>query len=294
MDAQNSAAMAVTLFFLFWTGWFLLSALSAEQRSRRLANFALACGFFAMGRSPEHLFSAEGALKEALRIGAPMMMALIALVGVVLAVLALKVRGADGGTGVARPVIGLLLCVMMGMSKAFIALMSLTLSPATTQPWEWTSQRYDYRLRLPQECVEGKREGMDGAFHCGLKRMNAVVAVRQADAADYAAAVQKLRAKMSGSDLHQGAPITESTSTEAGWPCTRVTIVEKAREGQPPVLVSIALIHWPEHGLLFDVLLEGQIWPSSEEGKTMMHEYFTRSARELHLSFRPANTGQES
>jgi len=84
------------------------------------------------------------------------------------------------------------------------------------------------------------------------------------------------------------APVVEETRTEAGWPCTRATLVERAQNGSKPLMTSIALIHWPERQLLFTVMVEGEIWSASEAASLVLRDTFQKSAQGIHLSLGPA------
>ena len=296
MGPERSAQLTVAVVMALLPIWFFFKGLGAEKRSLRLANFALACGLCALVPQRQFRPTAEG-MNSALIFWAQLGMVLVGVTGLVLAGMALWARRTDGGTGVVRLMIASALSLLMVASSGFVATMSRSVSPENNRPWEWTSAKYDYRLRLPSaSCVESRTEGkenIDGAFNCREHRMRAMVSAERASAAEYAAAVEKMRTQARNSSS-QEEPVLESTSTEAGWPCTRMALVEPANGEHGPLMVSVALVHWPEHGLLMTVILEAEHWTVSEAGKVMGQEYFTRSARQLQLSLGPAAGGGDS
>ncbi|MFY0572924.1 hypothetical protein ACN28E_55110 [Archangium lansingense] len=143
---------------------------------------------------------------------------------------------------------------------------------------------------VQERCVEStaKVKDADAAFECGLRRMHAAVFAKQADEAAYAAVVENLRARMPQSGTPGEAPVIEDTHTEAGWPCARTTIVEPARDGHGPKLVSIVLVRWPEKGVVFTVMFEGEIWSASEAATEVVRQTLTRDAHALQVSLGPA------
>ncbi len=292
MDAEMSAVRAGqfvgTMLFVLLPLWFFVKAWRAEKRSLRLANFALVCGLFLLV-NPERILPLEEATQGTGLLIARIVLALIATVGFVLAVLAMRARRSDGGTGGARPVIALLLCLMLGCISGGMIVMSWGMNPENNQPWEWTSAQHGYRLRLPSSaCVEGHVKNADAAFTCKVQRMQAAVFTRPADAAIYTATIADLRTQMRNSNNPLEAPVIEDTRTEAGWPCTRATVVERARNGRGPIMVSIALVHWPEREMMFTVMFEGEIWATSDAVKNVLRETFLKAAHGIHLSLGPA------
>ncbi|WP_224372960.1 hypothetical protein [Hyalangium versicolor] len=293
MGPERDAQVAVVVVTSLLVIWFFFKGIGTEKRSLSLANLAMACGLCVL-MPQRQLLPEGGTSSSALLLGAQLMMLVIGVIGLVLAVVALRARTSDGGTGVIRPVIASLLSLVLATSSGSVAMMSWRLSPMNNQPWEWISAKYNYRMRLPSSsCVESRMKDMedvDGAFNCREQRMHVMVSARRASAAGYAAAVEEMRASGLGSNSR--APVLETTSTEAGWPCTRKILVEPANGEHGPLLVSVALIHWPENGLLFTVVLEGDLWTSSEVNTAMLREHLTRSAQQLQLSLGPSAGGE--
>lgn len=288
---ERAAETTVMVLFLLLPLWFFFKGLGANKRSARLANLALACGLLIFTR-PEKLLSVASGAQGALRARA--VLVAIAVLGIVLAVKALRVRAADGGTGKARPVIALVTCILLGWTSGGMIWMSRMLRPEQGPGREWTSERYGYRVRLPSsDCVEytGEDKTADGVFSCGLSRTVAKVFVQPADVAAYGAAVQAMRARTRDLKERLEGPVNEDTRTEAGWPCARTFLVEAARDGKGPILVSTALVHWPEKGLMLTLIQEGQVWTMSDSTTALLRQSFIDSARALQRSPGPGGGG---
>ncbi|HEY0093509.1 MAG TPA: hypothetical protein VGB96_04260, partial [Archangium sp.] len=288
MASVRAGELVATVLLALLPLWFFFKAWRAETRSLRLANLALGCGLLMVVRPERVLPLQEGTSGTGLLI-ARLVLVLVAAVGFVLSVLAMRARGSDGGTGTARPVIALLLCLLLGFTNVGTAMVSWGMNPENNKPWEWTSAQRGYRLRLPSStCVESRMENAEAAFVCRVQRMQAAVFTRPADAAGYATAIAELNTRMRDSSNEQDAPpVIEETRTEAGWSCTRATVTERASNGHGPVMTSIALIHWPERELLFTVMIEGELWASSDGVRQVLRETFQKAARGIHLSLGP-------
>jgi hypothetical protein len=286
MNAERVGYLIGSMLVLLLPLWFFFKAFRAEKRSLGLANFALACGLCVLFR-PERALPQGASPHDTGLLMARSALLLVGAVGFVLAVMAMRARTSDGGTGVARPVIALLLCLMLGVNSGGMVMMSWGMNPDNQRPWEWTSAQHGYRLRLPSSaCVEGRMKDADASFVCGVQGMRAGVFARPANEAAYTAASLELINKLRNPFLK--APVVEETRTEAGWPCTRATLVERAQNGSKPIMTSIALIHWPERQLLFTVMVEGEVWSASEAVSLVLRDTFQKSAQGIHLSLGPA------
>jgi hypothetical protein len=135
--------------------------------------------------------------------------------------------------------------------------------------------------------VESRENNADAAFTCEVQHMQAVVYSQPMDAGLYTAAITGLHAEVRGANNPQGTPVFEATRTEAGWPCTRATVVGRVQNGGGPDMVSTAIVYWPEGERMFTVMLVGKYWSGSDANKTVLRETFTQAARDLQLSLGP-------
>jgi hypothetical protein len=292
MNSQQAGAQAgyifATVLFLLSLWFIFVKGLPEQKRSLKLANLALGCGLLLFA-GPER-FPWPDAVRDGALLGSRLLLILVAVGGIVLAVMALRARAADGATGNAKSIIAMLLCGLMIFTSGGMMVMSHAMRPENDTSWEWRSAQYGYRLRVPSSgCVESKAKGADAAFVCRLRRMNAAVFAKPGNQAAYSATIEEMRAQALQTPVQDGRPVDEVTHTEAGWPCYRTTLVESAREGHGPTLVSVAVVHWPEKDMVFTVLLEGEKWTVSEGATELVRETFKRDAHALQVSLGPAS-----
>src|SRR5262245_14370416 len=119
--------IAFPAIIFFWRG------LGPGIQSRRLANLALFCGLAAF-ISPEALMRLSPNKHAGVYVGMGIVRVILAVTGIILSIRALTKR-ADGGVGVARPVVAILFCVV----HLFIGAGSIVLGVFNRDgtPWQY-------------------------------------------------------------------------------------------------------------------------------------------------------------
>jgi hypothetical protein len=264
--------------------YFLVRGLSPARRSRRLANLALFCGLsvFVMPEAAFGLLSPErpGAyfVSGALRL-------VLALIGVVLAVLALASRRRDA-TAAGRPVTALAFCFLQGLAGGALLLYGWMASPST--PWVYQAPDGSFRLTLPsrqwKETAPPSGKGLVG-FVCPLPHMQVgVVRVRRPAAKnDFREAAEAFLAYLEKNPKLRGTSKNREGSTPDGNAYAYVTLMDPSADGTP-VFVAHSLVWSPTKEMLVELMFEGLPAMRSEVGRTTELAAFEKAAETICLS----------
>lgn len=264
--------------------YFLIRGATAGPGSRRLANLALFCGLTGLVL-PEISLGLSPATNSALFLASGAIRIFLGVAGITLAAAALWTRG-DGGVGIARPVTAAGFSFLHAFIGAGLVLFS-SFTWAST-PWDFQSPDGAFRLRLPsqqwkQAPVDDRADAI--AFVCSSPRMQArVVAVRQEQtAADFALAVEALRARLDSLPTRRDTAEDREGTTTSGGSYRYVTFMDSTPDGNP-VFVAYSVTWCPRQQTVIEVLVEGLPRLLSQTGKAGEMHRFQKSAETICLS----------
>jgi hypothetical protein len=244
--------------FLLPLLYFLYRASRATTLSLQLANLALSCGL-------------AGLLLSGLGASLGILGGLGGLAGVILAIVALSARRRDEGTGVVRPILGLVLSALATASSAATFLLPIFMDyqrgAALEEPgasaWTYRSRVHDFQLSLPSSRWR-EEPSEDGQIHFRhpARAQLLLEAVAAKDEAAFEAGAREHTAYMDGAA--QGAKVEHRRGVNPkGCRYARSAVVELVEGRDNPVYVASTLI-WcadkqtPTAGALVRVLFEGR------------------------------------
>jgi hypothetical protein len=264
--------------------FFLVQAFRTGPRSRRLANLALFCGLttFLM---PEAVLEWSPAERSRLFPMSATLRLLLGVVGLAFSLAALLLRR-DGGTGIARPVIGAAFNLLQLIVGAGLFVFS-SFTQSSTQ-WVYESPDNSYRLTLPsKEWKQAPKTGGVGAvaFIRPFPRMQAaVLSVKQEKSeADFRQAADALRTRADSDPEWRGKANFKDGINGAGNAYRYCTLIDSGPKGEP-VFVAQSVIWSPSKRMIVEVLFEGQPGMASRTGKAAEMEAFEKAAEIICLS----------
>ncbi|MFN7971865.1 MAG: hypothetical protein U0166_05885 [Acidobacteriota bacterium] len=265
----GAVGIGVFLFLLF-----LVLAVQAREPSRALANLALACGALVMAR-PESVVEFG---RPAILLSGGVRVVLGAS-GFVLGGLALVRRRRDRGTGIARPVAGMLLSILNGLSGTLPLL--LLLHPGKPAPLPLP--QYGIVVVLPPGRWVPLQEQPADAFGMAQGSRAFAVGAVPGDEATFRSNVAALEhEKRLLADVVEGPDEVEG-ATSRGDRFATVTVVVKVPDGEQLDVDSMVLCA----GRVVRLKFAGHMTLRSDVGKRVLRDEHERVARELLLSIAP-------
>jgi hypothetical protein len=258
--------------------YFLVRALGAGPLSRRLANFALSCGL-------------GGLAVPTTSSPAPAVIGVHALLGLAalgFAVAALRSR-CDGGCGVVRPIIGIVLGVFQ--LAGAVALLMFSSFTSTSNPWVYQAPDAAYRLTLPSDrwqhtATKPTPDGSQPAVfvHTAPFMQARVLRVRhQQSEQDFVKTAEDARAFLVEEPGRRNTVRFREGTNAAGNPYRYYTAMDAGAEsGQ--VYIGHSFTWNPRTHVLVAVLFEGPLRMLSEAGRAAEMEAFETSAATICLS----------
>lgn len=266
------------LVFALFPVLFLRDAIRAATTSLRLANLALFCGlaFFIF---PEVLI---GRQERGPALAIAGVRILLGMAGLVLAIFALVVRGRDHGTGVARPIVGLVLAGMHGLIGCVFLMQPIF---STTQPdprtaWTYIDPTHGFQVQLPSnrwQQFTGDR-GLVSFGHPRPKMLCSIIATRAGQSqADYEAAARASTAYVDSSPARKTSAKHREGVTPQGDPFTLSTCMDNGSSGSQ-VYVATVVHFCKKKGLVVQLVFEGQPTMMSQVGQETERSSFETAA----------------
>lgn len=278
---ENSSELAGRLLFsgalVASALYFLVRASGAAPRSRRLANTALACGLGALA-VPLHM---SGLLPVILRAGLG-----VACLG--LAVAALVARR-DGGCGIIRPAIGVVLGLAQLANAGALLMFSSFTSPST--PWIYRAPDSSYELTLPSGRWEQAhtKPAPNGAqqiifVHAVPHMQAAILSVKNGQSEDDFVKAAASAWSFLVSDPKRGATARSREGTNAAGNAYRYFTTMDSGDNASQIFVGQSFTWIRDKQLVVQILFEGPRKMLSEMGARAEMEAFENSANSICLS----------
>lgn len=248
---------------------FLGRGLMVGPRSRRFANFALFFGLLTFVM-PEITVGFGAEKRPTLFVISGVVRAAFGLIGLALAVTALLTRR-DGGTGVARPLIGLGFNLLHVAFAVGLVVVGTAVQPPPTGPggteWVYQPPHSDYRLTLPSsDWKEVPPVGGVGeaSFTLTYPRTFCTVwePLRSKSEADFMGMVTEFRAMTKGNPNLLGEPTHWEGKNPAGHHCYLSTTFERGPFGRT-LFTAFALTWCAEKKQVVKMALQGEVISSS-------------------------------
>lgn len=262
--------------------YFLSRALQGGLPSRRMANFALACGLAAL-IMPEKLFSMSPAEHPALFAGIGITRVALGLAGVVLTAVATS-RRSDGGVGPPRLLAATvlsLLHVVVGTAALLYADMALPGPPRT-----YASPDGAFQLTLPGGSWEEVKEPKSVvAFSNKRPEMFAKVrtVAREQTSSDFDALAQLMIDRIESVPRIRGKLKMEDGKTPSGNSYRYFSGLD-ATPGGASVYAAYSVVWSPRSGVLVEISFEGTPKMRSTAGKEAELMAIEQAARTICLS----------
>ncbi len=267
---------------------FLVRGVRHGPRSRRCANIALGLGLLAFVM-PEITLKLVDWERSATFICSGCIRVGLGLLAVVLAVVALSTRR-DGGTGVARLVVGLLFALLhlaFGVGLIRVGTAVQVVSTPDTE-WNYRSPADGFRVTMPSpEWKEVPPIGGRGeaSFFRTYPRMycSVLTTLRDKSEADFESMTTEFRRGTEGGPPVVRAPRHRNGTNTAGHRYYHFTAVEAGPQGQP--LFSAMSLTWcAEKRIVVKVFFEGSVTMSSQAGREAELEAMEAAAERILLS----------
>jgi hypothetical protein len=272
--------------FAFLPLLFLVNSFKARSRSLRLANLALFCGT-SLCIMPEAYFAP---LSRPIAIVLALVRFVVAVTGIVLAILALVQRNNDHGTGIARSVTAmgfsaLHLLMACGLSLQQTPLFApIEIDPRNT--WVYTDPTHHYDLRLPSDSWKQftDAKGKVSFGHRSPEMTCQVTSVKMGQTLrDYQAEAQRMTAYMDSTPVRKASSKHREGTTDKGNPFTYSTCMDTGSSGGQ-VFVAGAVVFCQAKGLVVQFVFEGRPRMASKIGQDAEMKSFHTSAEYILLS----------
>ncbi len=293
------ARLIVAGLFALLPVYFLVRALRSGPRSRRFANVALFCGLTAFVM-PEITIGLGDGTRAATFVWSGGVRLVVGLIGLVLVVAALVARR-DGGTGVVRPVIGLLFCLLHLAFAVGLMVTGNTLryqTPGTPDVtgtptdsgsgWTYQPPRAAYRLTLPSaDWKEAPPIGGQGevSFFRSAPQMHSSVLtlMRDQTEADFTRAATAFREHVESSPTLLSRPSSRDGVNSAGNRYRYGTTMESGPQGRR-LFLAYSVTWCEKKRLIVRAIFEGVCVMNSEAGRTAELEAMNAAAERILLS----------
>jgi hypothetical protein len=275
-DSPNPVCQwLVAALFAILPVYFLIRAFRSGPRSRRFANIALFCGLMTLVM-PEITAGFGFGNRSAVFVGSGSLRVILGLLGVTLAVAAFLSRR-DGGTGVARPVIGLLFSLLhVAFAVGLICFGTYTPPPSVTPDspntgWEYHPPHGDYRLTLPSadwKQVPPVGGVGEASFVKSFPRVFCTVwhPLPNKAATDLETSVEEFRAMTKQNPQLVAAPKEREGINPAGHRYFYCSTLEVGPQGQP-VFTAFSITWFADKKALVKVAFEGVSVMNSRPGR---------------------------
>ncbi|XYI00854.1 hypothetical protein ACMHYB_14255 [Sorangium sp. So ce1128] len=281
--AQNIGGAVGTLVGLLFLGLlpyrFLRNGLREDNKSRRQANLALACGLSILVFLP--LFGAAWIPRPLMSVvgGAQV---LLGISGVALAIASLRSRAKDERTGRTGAVLGgliSLLHALAGLSAVLVPFLT-DIRPDPGTAWTYTDPAQGFHVKLPSSRwrqVQGPKG--ETAFAHAAPRMQAIIlSTKEAQTLEsYEAAAASHREHLDRSKPCRSTVVHRRGTTPSGNPFTYSTCAESSPSGGK-TFVATSIVFCKERGLLVLILCEGQSKMLSSSFQDLENESFQAAA----------------
>ena len=282
--------------------YFFRKAATSRRRSSRLANWALVCGLtmfvvpeaFGGGGniSPTDLFSIGGTIRIA-----------VGILGTALAIAAFRYRR-DGGTGVARVVVGIVFNILHILSGASMLIYSDRLE--ADDSWNYESPDGLFRLKLPSHHWQPQPKTPEGAtieFVHDWPDQKATVRVYAGIDAEwkFARMVELYKVHIKEALNTLGRPGTEEGTNAAGNRYSYYSILNASRD-EGAVFFGHSFIWLPAKKIVVEVVYQAPLRKAfvqlvtcgtfSDAERSIELESFRQTARAICLSVEQSNGGR--
>jgi hypothetical protein len=262
---------------------FLNKAITAKQRSLRLANLSLGIGLLS-------LFFPEAVLSASLSSASPLLHVVggtirmgLGVAGLVFGLLALASRTKDGGTGLVKPILGGALSCFLSLMGLSMFLLAFAHRPeAAAASWVYESHENDFRMTLPSSSWT-KQPCNDGivAFVRNRPAMQVIVTSSQQETQEqYEGTLGRLQSvfdQLPGAKLSQ-----ENGATPSGATFFYILRTSKNLVSSGDVFSALAVIRSKDRTII--LVFEAPIQSLSNMGKQTERKRFDETARQIFLS----------
>lgn len=289
MDSIESsrafADLIVRLLLVLPPVYFLVRALSAESRSRRLANFALLCGLLALTLPEDAICKFAGVSRSPVLLVSGVARVALACTGIVLAVFAFRARG-DGGVSGARPIFAGILSALHLLSGVGMLIFGSVGTPGT--PWVYQFKDGLWSMTLPskswQQVADPSHPGRITFVH-PRPYASAIVmeVIPNQSEEDYTRIAADIRKSIEANLGESKRPEWRQVTNAAKNPCQYVSAVEKPDSNQP-VFVAQSTTWCRQKNVVVEIVIECPLTMRSEIARSATLEAMQRDAEAICMS----------